>query len=80
MEPRTCSVEGCEQEVVAKGWCNVHYKRWHRHGNTDKYKPGAKSQHENGLVICSTWGCNLPARTRGFCSKHHMQQLSWGYL
>lgn len=29
----TCSIRDCEDPVVARGWCNAHYKRWRRHGD-----------------------------------------------
>lgn len=30
----TCSIDGCENtNILAKGWCNAHYKRWWRHGD-----------------------------------------------
>lgn len=28
-----CSIEGCDGEVVARGWCNKHYSRWRAHGD-----------------------------------------------
>jgi hypothetical protein len=28
-----CSIEGCENKVLALGWCNKHYLRNKRHGN-----------------------------------------------
>lgn len=28
-----CSVEECRRPVKAKGYCDLHYKRWHRHGD-----------------------------------------------
>ena len=30
---KTCSIEGCDNTLVARGWCNKHYRRWKRHGN-----------------------------------------------
>lgn len=30
---RLCSVEGCARSALARGWCNMHYHRWLRHGN-----------------------------------------------
>lgn len=33
MDKPICSVEWCDQPVHARGWCNVHYKRWVRHGD-----------------------------------------------
>lgn len=31
--PRPCSVEGCDLLQHAKGWCQLHYTRWKRHGD-----------------------------------------------
>lgn len=28
-----CSVEGCEREARARGWCMKHYHRWWKHGD-----------------------------------------------
>lgn len=28
-----CQVEGCENEVRTRGWCQKHYSRWVRHGD-----------------------------------------------
>lgn len=35
MSDRTCSIDGCDGSVVARGWCRKHYSRWHRHGAPD---------------------------------------------
>lgn len=29
----TCSIEGCDNEALCRGWCRTHYKRWKRHGD-----------------------------------------------
>jgi hypothetical protein len=29
----TCTVNGCNQPQLARGWCSTHYHRWWRHGN-----------------------------------------------
>ena len=29
----TCSVDGCDGGVVARGWCNKHWARWRKHGH-----------------------------------------------
>lgn len=34
-----CSVDGCERAVWSRGWCTLHYHRWHRHGTTDDPRP-----------------------------------------
>lgn len=33
MAHRTCSVVGCEDPHVARGFCKIHYGRWKRHGD-----------------------------------------------
>lgn len=29
----TCSIDECEKRVLARGWCDKHYKRWQKHGD-----------------------------------------------
>lgn len=33
MADRTCSVDGCSNPHLARGWCNRHYHQWKRHGD-----------------------------------------------
>ena len=35
----SCAVTGCEQPYRAKGYCLLHYTRWHRHGDPLMVKP-----------------------------------------
>ena len=30
-----CSVEGCERYCAARGWCDLHYRRWLRNGDLE---------------------------------------------
>lgn len=36
MSQRTCTVDGCARRHFGKGYCNMHYRRWRKHGT-----PGA---------------------------------------
>lgn len=38
---RTCTVEDCDRGHLAVGYCNVHYRRFKRHGSTEK-KPAIR--------------------------------------
>ncbi len=33
MATRICSIEVCGEPAFARGWCQGHYKRWHRRGD-----------------------------------------------
>lgn len=32
---QVCSIDGCGKKVVARGWCDPHYRRWRAHGNPE---------------------------------------------
>ena len=33
MAKGTCSIDGCDSGVFARGWCTRHYTRWYRNGD-----------------------------------------------
>lgn len=40
-----CTVEGCDLRAIARGWCNVHYRRWKRYGDpTIRSNPTGRSR------------------------------------
>ena len=62
-----CSIDGCETVAKSRGWCNMHYVRWLRHGD-----PLAVTVREPiPLVPCSVDGCDRTAQTKGWCSMHY---------
>ena len=45
---KKCSIEGCSGNVIAKGLCDLHYRRQLRHGNVEKGRPvdwGTREKH-----------------------------------
>ena len=65
MADRLCTIEDCDSPVLARGWCNKHYQRWHRHGD-----PGTLMVTGYGQAGCDVEGCERPHSSRGFCSVH----------
>lgn len=62
----TCSVDECENEVRARGWCWAHYRRWQKAGDVgpaETRKPPAK--------FCSFPGCGERHRAKGYCVVHY---------
>lgn len=62
----TCTVDGCEQNAHARGWCDMHYARWKRHGD-----PSSSSLSGRTQDTCTEDGCGRPAKTRGLCEMHY---------
>ncbi len=67
MSKASCSVEGCDREAVARGWCPTHWARWRKHG--DPLHGGAVHKRREGP--CSVEGCAEPHQARGYCRKHY---------
>lgn len=40
-----CSIEGCDYKHYSKGWCNIHYQRWFRHGDPNKLLVRQQEKH-----------------------------------
>ncbi|RFB07641.1 HNH endonuclease [Bacillus sp. OE] len=52
---KTCFIEGCESDALARGVCNKHYLRYKKTGSFDKKPCGNKVDfdiNENGCFIC----------------------------
>lgn len=60
----TCSIEGCDKPIRARGWCIKHWKRWYRHG--DPMTVMAQQR-----ATCEVPGCNNPAHGHGYCIAHY---------
>lgn len=72
MNKATCSVGGCELDAKARGWCQMHYRRWQRNGN-----PRVLVRMKQPDV-CSVDGCEHPCIARGWCVKHYHRWLKHG--
>lgn len=64
--PKICSIDGCDKPVRARGYCSVHYGRWHDHGDAEYKRP-----HMWEGKICSVEGCEKKAYCRGYCVNHY---------
>ena len=66
MEQRTCSIDGCDGQVKARGWCNPHWIRWKRYGD-----PVAVILGPRWPEVCRVDGCDKQATGRGLCHTHY---------
>lgn len=72
-EMKTCTIEGCEKRYYARGWCQMHYRRWKVHGDTDT-RLSWTGRKLNEPYICSVEGCESEVSTKaakGLCMTHY---------
>lgn len=67
---RQCSVPGCDHDRVAKGLCDMHWKRNKKHGDPTV---GAKIIPPK---TCTVPGCEAKHHAKGYCRKHHGRRRS----
>ena len=80
---RKCSVEGCENRGdIRKGLCNLHYRRWKRHG--DPLGGGASLSRVTYAPLvtdgskCTIVGCDRVVKALGYCSAHYGRFRKYG--
>lgn len=76
MTTRTCTVEGCDRDARARGWCGMHWQRWRRTGDPTKLlgrgRP-RKDAWEHGSRRGYDQGCRcFPCRIT-----HNRYQRTW---
>lgn len=80
MTKRTCAVEACERPHWARGWCEMHYDRWKKNGDTGSTEPNRVWRHRSiprriGLDgansrVCAVDGCDRQRQARDWCKSH----------
>ena len=71
----TCTEEGCDGRVVARGLCGKHYKAWQVAG-----KPEGPALTQQLAMPCAVAGCGSMVYAKNHCSKHYRQLLRTGEL
>lgn len=74
MAEDTCSIDGCEQTLAARGWCTKHYKRWKKVGDPGPAGKLAKPEPQ----ICEIEKCGRPRWARGWCAMHYTRWRAHG--
>lgn len=78
MTERTCSIEGCERAVVARGWCQTHWRRWRRNGDPGTGEVEVKVQRQSD--VCAVDGCERERVQRDWCRAHYARWRRHGNL
>lgn len=75
MNPSYCAIEGCDKEVLARGWCSKHYSRWKRSGDPLVARPKLPN---GAYTSCTVDGCGKPHFTGGLCEMHRWRVRAHG--
>lgn len=68
-----CQVDGCERQIVARGLCDMHYRRMRRHGHLEQTRPkdwGARTSHP----LYKMWD----GMRRRCSDPHHKDYVNYG--
>lgn len=72
-----CGVDGCDQQVKVRGWCQKHYRRWRVHGDptvvlSSRWEAEGRGYARQGDP-CKIEDCERPSVTRGWCRPHYLR-------
>lgn len=69
---RVCTVPGCQNKCLAKGYCSKHYSQIREHGKilVPKVAPS----------ICKVPGCGKKHLAKGYCSQHYDHMRKHGKI
>jgi len=72
---KICTVENCGRKHKGRGYCQLHYSRFRRHGDTNELpRGGSEPQYEHCFVV----NCDRPHSALGYCAKHWKRFHKYG--
>lgn len=74
MADDACSVDGCPKRSHCRTWCEMHYARWLKNGDTGEASPRRRPRGPE----CAVPQCCTNVVAKGFCSRHYQRFMRYG--
>lgn len=71
----TCWIEGCDRPAKTRGWCELHYGRWYKYGDTG---PATSTRTPLRDGPCAVEGCDRDVHRREWCNMHYQRWYRHG--
>lgn len=69
-----CTIPGCGNDSIAKGYCTMHYKRIKKHGDPNYVFDYVTCKDKK----CVVEGCQSEAHSKGYCNTHYYRLKKYG--
>jgi hypothetical protein len=76
--PDTCAVPICDRPQTKRSWCEAHYTRWRKTGDTGNEPVRAQRKHRYQRGICSVSECGREEHCKSYCSSHYIKLRKTG--
>lgn len=72
----TCTVQGCDRQHKARGYCQTHYMQFKRGAPITE---AIRSRERVKPDVCVEEGCHEPVKAKGLCKAHYQRLLRHGH-
>lgn len=73
-----CGVSVCDRPATKRGWCEGHYTRWRKTGDSGSTALRPQRDHHYERGNCSVPGCGLVEHCKGYCRSHYVRLRKTG--
>ena len=74
---KICKESSCGKKRRSRGWCQLHYDRWRKHGDPNLVKQNQAPKGYYG-IICDVKDCSRKHFAKSYCHIHYRRWKKYG--